>query len=198
MFGLIPKQFVHDFLQIKDCIKREQTLYRQGRSSCQLCYHNKGKRGHSEWNCPRYKDPTSVRQHLTNQELCRACGLPSQLHDEGCCRTRILVFNRGDRCRRCCKTDHIFWTCDGGPHPGSQFKNVKLAKETYDKGAQDDIKGEKNCKNSEISEQSDPNKGVEKDIESDFKTKTLNNPQTSNTSKSDLNFFMTKLQRLLK
>ena len=181
MSGLLSKQFVHDFLQIKDCIKREQILYRKGRSSCQLCY-NKGKRGHSEWNCPRYKDPASVRQYLISQDLCRACGIPSQLHDEGCCRKRILIFNRGDKCRRCGGIDHLFWTCDGGPHPGSQFK------ETIDKDAQD-IRGGKNCKNLEILEQSDLNKGVEKDIGSNLK----NNSQTPNTSKSDLQSFEDKI-----
>ena len=185
MSGLLSKQFVHDFLQIKDCIKREQILYRKGRSSCQLCYHNKGKRGHSEWNCPRYKDPISVRQYLISQDLCRACGIPSQLHDEGCCSKRILIFNRGDKCRRCGEIDHLFWTCDGGPHPGSQFKNVKSA---CDKDAQD-VRGGKNCKNSETLEQSDPNKGLENNIGPNLKIKTSNNSQTPNTPKSDLQFF---------
>ena len=197
MSGLLSKQFVQDFLQIKDCIKREQILYRKGRSSCQLCYYNKGNRGHSEWNCPRHKNPASVRQYLISQDLCRACGIPSQLHDEGCCRKRILIFNRGDRCRRCGEIDHLFWTCDGGPHPGSQFKNVKSTKETYDKDAQD-IRGGKNCKNLGILEQSDPNKGVEKDIGSNLKTKTSYNSQTPNTSKSDLQPFEDKIVKLEK
>ena len=163
MSGLISKQFVHDFFEIKDSIKRVQFLYRTGRSYCQLCYYSKGQRGHSEWNCPRYKDPISVRQRLKQYDLCMACGLPSQNHDKDCSPLRILIHNGGDRCRRCHTKGHIFWTCNGsGLHPGSQFKKIQPAKGIYDKGAQDVRNGE-NCKNQNIFK-SDLNKGADKDL----------------------------------
>ena len=38
-----------------------------------------------------------------------------------------------DRCRRCGATDHVFWTCNGEPHPGSQYKfQPKGLEETYE------------------------------------------------------------------
>ena len=75
------------------------------------------------------------------------CGIPSHNHDKGCSPLRILIHNRGDRCRRCHTVGHIYWTCDGsGHHPGSQFKKTQPAKEIFDKGAQDFRNGE-NCKN---------------------------------------------------
>ena len=143
----LSKEFIEEFQRTKDCIKDLMIDYRYGSSFCQLCYPGRGKRGHSEWNCPRYKDPTSVRQRLKQYDLCMACGIPSQNHDKGCSPLRILIHNRGDRCRRCHTVGHIYWTCDGsGHHPGSQFKKTQPAKEIFDKGAQDFRNGE-NCKN---------------------------------------------------
>ena len=128
----LSKEFIEEFHRTKDCIKDLMIDYRYGSSFCQLCYPGRGKRGHSEWNCPRYKDPTSVRQRLKQYDLCMACGIPSQNHDKGCSPLRILIHNRGDRCRRCHTVGHIYWTCDGsGHHPGSQFKKNSTSQRSF-------------------------------------------------------------------
>ena len=188
----LSKEFIERFIGINECIKDLKHDHRRGHMSCCLCIPGKGKRGHSEFNCQRYRDPIQIRQRLRQINHCLAYGCSRQSHEsdpQGCFLWIILMTNRGERCRRCGDIDHVFWTCDGGPHPGSQFKQVQLVEKSNNISAQYDTKIEKNCKEPEVPKQIDPNKCVDKDIESKLEIKTLPKSQPSNTSKSDLLFF---------
>ena len=195
----LSKEFIERLIGINECIKDLKHDNRRGHMSCCLCAPGIGKRGHSEFNCRRYRDPIQVRQRLRQIDHCLACGCSRQSHEsdpQGCFLWRILMINRGERCRRCGDIDHVFWTCDGSPHPGSQFKQVQLVGKSNNISAQYDTKIEKNCKEPEVPKQIDPNKCVDKDIESKLEIKTLPKLQPSNTSKSDLLIFEDKIKKL--
>ena len=90
-------------------------------------------------------------------------------------------------CRRCSQTDHVFWTCDGRPHPGSQIEiqhKVNKTEINNDECTQQNVKEiEQNCKKPEFLNENDPSKFVEKDImKSDFNNNVLNKLQSTNTS----------------
>ena len=100
-------------------------------------------RFHYPWECNEYNTPKKIRErHI---EICVACGVrhgspqwkDSQWNDSNgkpkdeCHIEYILQQNRGQRCNRCGDWNHLFWTCDGYPHPGSQFKTSN--KTAYEK-----------------------------------------------------------------
>ena len=195
----LSKELFERFIGINESIKYWRYNLRQRDTSCGLCAPGKRKRGHSEFNCRRYRGPTQIRQRLRQIDHCLACGGSRQSHEsepQGCSLWFILMVNRGMRCRRCDGIDHMFWTCDGSPHPGSQFKQVQLVGKSNNISAQYDTKIEENCKEPEIPKQIDPNECVDKDIESKLEIKTSPKLQPSNTSKSDLLFFEDKIKEL--
>ena len=195
----LSKESIEKFISINECIKKWSYDHRQRRTFCYLCTPGKGKMGHSEFNCRRYRDPIQIRQRLRQIDHCLACGGSRHFHEsgpQGCYLWKVLMVNRGMRCRRCGDVDHMFWTCDGNPHPGSQFKQVQLLGKSNNISAQYDTEIEKNCKEPEVPKQIDPNECVDKDIESKLEIKTSPKLQPSNTSKSDLLIFEDKIKEL--
>ena len=109
---------------------------------CELClsFTPSGKiTKHAPWHCRWYDTPQKARERLTELDCCTACGLGRKIHYEECNPYSTLRGPRGDfqylkstlksieygghkNCVRCGKANHLFWTCNGGPHPGSQFK----------------------------------------------------------------------------
>ena len=64
----------------------------------------------------------SIQQRYKELGACVACSISDRKHEDECSSMDIILNNKGAPCKRCGGTDHIFWTCDGKPHPGSQFK----------------------------------------------------------------------------
>ena len=195
----LSKELFERFIGINESIKYWRYNHRQRDTSCGLCAPGKGKRGHSEFNCRRYRGPTQIRRRLRQIDHCLACGASRHYHESGpqeCYLWKVLMVNRGMRCRRCGDVDHMFWTCDGSPHPGSQFKQVQLVEKSNNISAQYDTKIDENCKEPEVPKQIDPKECVDKDIESKLEIKTSPKLQPSNTSKSDLLFFEDKIKEL--
>ena len=165
---MLSNEYIRNFLELNRHVKSIKHRHRRGQTSCylclpgledlrkgygwnclgvrppmkvtcQLCTPNLGEE-HGEWNCLKYDTPMKVRRRLMDMNLCRACTMPHGANVE-CSYHKILCGNRGDSCRRCGLLDHVFWTCDGGPHPGSQFER----KEKGDKDKSNEVCKQHNC-----------------------------------------------------
>ena len=195
---MLSKGYRCNFSQINRNVRSTKHWHKRGRVSCQLCLPGQGKEGHGEWYCFKYYTPMRARQRLTDLHLCRACTMPHDNQEEGCSSDMILFCNGGDICRRCFRTDHVFWTCDGRPHPGSQFvtKIVNMTESNKVECTQYNAKEiEQNCKKLIFLNENDPSKILEKNVmKSDFNNNVLNKSQSINTSTQSALF--DKLEKL--
>ena len=96
---------------------------------------------HKPWQCKNYCTPQKARERLKELDRCIACGIDYRAHcdmyeDHNCDLENIeylnwdqLIYdqdkNLSGLCGKCGSGKHAFWTCDGKPHPGSQFKKSK-------------------------------------------------------------------------
>ena len=90
----LSKESIEKFISINECIKKWSYDHRQRRTFCYLCTPGKGKMGHSEFNCRRYRDPIQIRQRLRQIDHCLACGCSRQSHEsepQGCLLWAILM-----------------------------------------------------------------------------------------------------------
>ena len=87
---------------------------------CILCGSNEG---HAARGCYIYHTVGQIRKRLKQLKLCIACSCKENAHGESCQSEDIHRLNNEDICRRCGSSEHVFWTCDGKPHPGSQFRH---------------------------------------------------------------------------
>ena len=181
---MASNEYVYNYLKMKQYIKnlRRHQRIEQGRGqySCALCRCE----GHSVWNCRRYDTPKKVRCRLMELNHCRACTTDHKA-DAKCSFHSIFYHNRGDSCRRCGQVDHVFWTCDGMPHPGPQFEKTKGdIDKSKDKGTQN------NGKKQEILDKNGPNKIIE-----DMKSDNLKSP-TKFSNESALSVLKDKFEKM--
>ena len=87
---------------------------------CILCGSNEG---HAAWGCYIYHTVGQIRKRLKQLKLCIACTNKDNTHGESCQSEDIHRLNNEDICRRCGSSEHVFWTCDGKPQPGPQFRH---------------------------------------------------------------------------
>ena len=79
--------------------------------------------GHAPWECPKGGSVYKIRERLKQINVCIACTIRGTAHSKGCNFDAIRHRNKAyDKCGRCGATDHVFWTCNGKPHPGSQYE----------------------------------------------------------------------------
>ena len=191
---MLSNAYIRNFLEINQNVRNIKLWHKRGHISCGLCRTGYRDDTHSEWNCFQHNTPQKIRDRLIDLNLCTACTMPSSIHNEGCSFTKILFCNRGDSCRRCGGIDHVFWTCDSTPHPGSQFEIVKKVNTTEsnnDECTQHSAKELKhNCKKPEFLNENDPTKFVERDMKSNLKEKSLNKPQATNSSTESAPFYI--------
>ena len=143
---------------------------------CQLCE----KRGHRESNCFIYDNPAKVLERLNELCLCKACMLPLYAHKGGCSLGSILYHNRGGVCRRCNRVDHIFWTCNGSTHPGSQFKRNVSEPDNNLSLLHNARVIEQNCRRPEFSKMNNHNQKNETSLKS-HSTKNFTEPVPANS-----------------
>ena len=109
----------------------------RGRMCCDICDLQ---HPHYPWKCQIYYTPEKIRERYIETDRCAACGLV-HCQSEECNSEHIRFQNGGKICKRCgAWNHHLFWTCDGYPHPGSQFKTSNKAVHSYMAAMQHDIK----------------------------------------------------------